>query len=324
MSVSVVMVSYHTGAVLERSIEAALASDLVADVVLVNNGNPDVVVEKLAAGAEEEPRLTLLTGHGNVGFASACNRGARAAKGDTLFFLNPDAVLEGSAVAELWHTGNDLDGEIWAVGPKLLNPDGTEQQGGRRDILTPWNAFVEASRLYKLAPNHPRFRRFNSHEEERLDKVTAVPCLSGAAFMVPRKAFDQIGGFDEGYFLHVEDIDFFLRLGQANGKIVYVPQAEVFHFKSTSRVDPLRIERLKKHSLNRYFARHYDGIYPKGFLTLLRGMLWLSFGFRVTTWRIRRWKRFIAFSLRNGYKATKRAARFNKRLDRLGRRPSAD
>ncbi len=325
MSVSVVMVSYHTGAVLERSIEAALASDLVTDVVLVDNGNPDVVVERLTAWAEKEPMLMLLTGHGNVGFASACNRGARAAKRETLFFLNPDAVLEENAVTELWQTGNALGGEIWATGPKLLNPDGTEQQGGRRDILTPWNAFVEASRLYKLAPNHPRFRRFNSHEEERLDEVTTVPCLSGAAFMVPRKAFDRIEGFDEGYFLHVEDIDFFLRLGQADGRILYVPQAEVYHFKSSSRVDPLRIERLKKQSLNRYFARHYSGgIYPKGFLTLLRGMLWLSFGFRVTTWRLRRWSRFASFSLRNGYTATKRAARFNKRLDRLGRRPSAD
>ncbi|MEM6746414.1 MAG: glycosyltransferase family 2 protein [Pseudomonadota bacterium] len=324
MSISIIMVSYHTGPVLRRSVEAALASSAVGEVILVDNGNPDLVVEDLKAWSAEEPRLALLSGHGNIGFAAACNRGAAVAQGDRLFFLNPDAVLAEDAVEELQRVADEQQGPLWAVGPKLLNPDGSEQQGGRREILTPWNAFVEASRLYKLAPRHPRFQRFNSHEAERLDDVTAVPCLSGAAFMVPREAYDALGGFDAGYFLHVEDIDFFLRLGEAKGRILYVPQAEVHHFKSSSRIDPLHIERLKKQSLNRYFARHYIGIYPKGFLTLLRGMLWLSFGFRVTTFRLRRWRRFALFSLRNGVTATKRAARFNKRLGRLGKRPSAE
>ncbi|MEO1658866.1 MAG: glycosyltransferase family 2 protein [Pseudomonadota bacterium] len=324
MTVSVVMVSYHTGPVLSRSIEAALASNDVTDVILVDNGNPEAVVQELEAWSSGEPRLSLLSGHGNIGFAAACNRGAEAASGAYLFFLNPDAVLGEAAVAELLRVGEKEAGSLWAVGPKLLNPDGTEQQGGRREILTPLNAFVEATRLYKIAPKHPRFKRLNSHEAEQLTKVTPVPCLSGAAFMVPREAFDAIDGFDEGYFLHVEDIDFFLRLENAGGRSLYVPQAEVFHYKSSSRVDPLRIERLKKQSLNRYFARHYTGFYPKGFLTLLRGMLWFSFGFRATVWRARRWTRFAMFSLRNGFGATKRAARFTKRLNRLGKRPSVE
>ncbi|MEO1042097.1 MAG: glycosyltransferase family 2 protein [Pseudomonadota bacterium] len=324
MTVSVIMVSYFTGPVLVRSVEAALAAPLVVDVVLVDNGNPSAVVHQLKEWSEREPRLTLLSGHGNIGFAAASNQGAKASIGETLLFLNPDAVLGHDAVEQLLKVGQATGGRLWSVGPRLVNPDGTEQQGGRRDILTPWNAFVEASRLYKLAPNHPRFRRFNSHEAEQLKSVTTVPCLSGAAFMVPRPAFQTIDGFDEGYFLHVEDIDFFLRFGQAGGRVLYAPQAEVTHYKSSSRVDPLRIERLKKQSLNRYFALHYTGIYPRGFLTLLRGMLWLSFGFRFTLWRAKRWSRFAIFSLRNGLTAARRAARFNKRLGRLGKRSSAD
>ncbi|MEM7740722.1 MAG: glycosyltransferase family 2 protein [Pseudomonadota bacterium] len=324
MSVSVIMVSYFTGPVLVRSVEAALSSPLVADVVLVDNGNPDGVVDQLKDWSKREPRLTLLSGHGNIGFAAGSNRGAEAATGQTFLFLNPDAVLGQGAVDLLVDVGEASSRQLWSVGPRLVNPDGTEQQGGRRDILTPWNAFVEASRLYKLAPNHPRFRRFNSHETEELTAVTAVPCLSGAAFMVPGQAFKAIGGFDEGYFLHVEDIDFFLRFEQAGGQAYYVPQAEVTHYKSSSRVDPLRIERLKKQSLNRYFARHYSGIYPRGFLTLLRAMLWLSFGFRFTLWRVRRLGRFAVFSCRNGLKAALRGARFSKRLGRLGKRSSID
>ena len=320
MTVSVIMVSYYTGPVLVRSIEAALVEPAVVEVILVDNGNPDPVRRELRAWSVREPRLKLVSGQGNIGFSAACNRGARAAKGDVLLFLNPDAVLGENAVSQLLETGQSIDRALWAVGPKLLNPDGSEQQGGRREMLTPWNAFVEATRLYKLAPRHPRFQRFNNHETEQLTERTAVPCLSGAAFMTPSSGFSAMGGFDEGYFLHVEDVDFFLRLGQSGGAIVYVPQAEVFHYKSSSRVDPLRIERLKKQSLNRYFALHYSDVYPPGFLTLLRGMLWLSFGFRLTIWRLRRGSRFAFFSLRNGLKAARRAARLNKRLDRLGKR----
>ncbi|MCQ8184280.1 glycosyltransferase [Parvularcula maris] len=278
--ISVIIVSYMTGGVLFSSIETALGQDGVGDVLLVDNGNPAMDEERLDALASAEERLTVLRGQGNVGFAAACNLGAAHARGRYCLFLNPDALLPEGAAVKLAEAGEGSGAEHWVTGPVLLNPDGTEQQGSRRQILTPWNAFVEATKLWKLAPQHPAFRRFNDHEAPPLQRSTVVPCLSGACFLVPRGTWDELGGMDQRFFLHVEDIDFFLRLNKLGGLAIAVPEVGVVHHKSSSQVDPLFVEKRKKQSMNLYFDTHFKGVYPKGFLSLLRGLLWTSFSFR--------------------------------------------
>lgn len=285
--ISVVIVSYRTGPILWESLKHALNAEGVGEVILVDNGNPDDVSQRLQEMVSQNARLTLITGHGNIGFAKACNLGASRARGEHLLFLNPDALLPTEGALDLLRAGLTYGGETWAAGPKLQNPDGSEQRGSRRAILTPWNAFIEAARLYKLMPNHPYFKRFNDHEATPVRKPTAVPCLSGAAFLVPRATWEELGGMDERFFLHVEDVDFFLRLSKIGGRAIYVPDAQVIHHKSSSEVDPLFIERRKKQSLNLYFATHFKDVYPPGFLTLLRAMLWASFAFRSVVFRVR-------------------------------------
>jgi hypothetical protein len=80
--------------------------------------------------------------------------------------------------------------------------------------------------------------------------------VSGAALMMSRRGFDQLGGFDEGYFLHVEDIDLCKRARDAGGAVVFEPRAVVHHAGSTSKVSRLKVERWKAAGLVRYFARH--------------------------------------------------------------------
>ncbi|NRA28834.1 MAG: glycosyltransferase family 2 protein [Parvularculaceae bacterium] len=287
--ISAIVVSYQTGAVLWDCLTSLIEAPEIGEVIVVDNGNPEHVSQGLFELAEEEHWVHLLAGHGNVGFAKGCNLGASKAMGTHLLFVNPDAILAPGAAHDLQQAGKASNAEHWAAGPKLTDPDGTEQRGSRRDILTPWNAFVEASRLYRLMPNHPRFKRFNDHEAAPITSTSPVPCLSGACFLVPRTTWDGLHGMDPRYFLHVEDVDFFLRLNKIGGLALYVPSVVVAHHKSSSQVDPLFVERRKKQSLNLYFATHFKDVYPPGFLTLLRAMLWTSFAFRSLTFRF--WKR---------------------------------
>ncbi|MEE4213376.1 MAG: glycosyltransferase family 2 protein [Parvularcula sp.] len=310
--IAVVMVSFHTGPVLWRSIEAALAQPEVSELALVDNGNPPDTIARLRELAAAHPKLTLLSGHGNVGFAAGCNLGVSATTADTLLFLNPDAVLPPGGASALAQEGAASDEDLWAAGPKLIGPDGAEQRGSRRAILTPWNAFVEAARLNRLMPNHPSVKRFNEHEMAAGSATMSVPCLSGACFCVPRRAFEAIGGFDHAFFLHVEDIDFFLRLARAGGRMLFVPSVEVVHFKSSSRVDPLRIERLKRQSLNLYFASHFKGYYPPGFLSVLRAMLWTAFFARALRHNVGRFGRGLRLTARRGPRALLRARRLQR------------
>src|SRR5690606_19327994 len=128
--------SYHTGPALWLAIHSALKQAALKELILVDNGNPPQVVEKIHA--LEDKRLVLLTGHGNVGFAKGCNLGAAAATGDYLLFLNPDCLLPDNALQEL-SAAYEQAGAMLA-GCLLKNPDGSEQRGGRREIITPLNA----------------------------------------------------------------------------------------------------------------------------------------------------------------------------------------
>ncbi len=207
-SVSVIIVSYWTGPLLVRSVFSALRQPEVAEVIVVNNGNWSGSMDRLTALAgDQADKLKIISGHGNVGYAGGCNIGARAATGKFLFILNPDAILPDNAVADMLSEAARLEGD-WLLGGKLINPDGTEQAGARRSPLTPWTAFVEIAKLYKFAPHHPYFRRFNRHEEPCPGETTMIPVISGACMLMKRETFFTIDGMDEDYFLHVEDVDF--------------------------------------------------------------------------------------------------------------------
>ena len=105
-----------------------------------------------------------------------------------------------------------------------------------------------------------------------------VDAVSGSSMMFRMSCFNEIGGMDERYFLHVEDIDLCLRFNKAGGEIYFNPNVEVTHFKSSSRVNSLRVEARKNASMIRYFRAHFSDPYPAAFLWLVAGAMWLSFG----------------------------------------------
>ncbi len=273
--VSAIVVSYFTGPLLARAIASLKNQDDVCEIIVVDNGNWEGAVAAAIEVNPGGPPASIISGHGNVGFATACNLGAKRAKGEYLLFLNPDAVMPTGGVARLIADGARLK-RPWLIGPKIINPDGSEQQGSRRMTLTPWRAFVEATRLYALAPRHPYFRRFNIHGDPCPDKVTALPVISGACFFLHREDYFSIGGMDERYFLHVEDVDFCLRFGEAGG-VYFDPHVSIPHHKSSSRVSAIRVERRKTASVIRYFNTHFSDPYPAPFLWLTAGVLWATF-----------------------------------------------
>ena len=256
--VSVVMVSYWTGPVLRASVEAVLAPDQegVIELVLVDNGNPSEITAALAHRAETEPRLVLISGHGNVGFARGCNIGARRAKGRHLLLLNPDCCLAPGAVPALLAEGAAL-GESWMLGCRVLNPDGSDQRGSRRALLTPLTAAVEALRLYRLAPVLFSRYRLNLHDSPLPARTACVQAITGACMMLPAATFRAVGSLNEGYFLHVEDLDLCCRMHRAGIPVYFAPHVEAVHHAGSSRADPTRVEWHKTRGFLRYFCLYF-------------------------------------------------------------------
>ncbi len=267
-SVSIVMVTYYTGPVLFEAIEAVLSQDGLRELILVDNGNPPEVVAQIERRATKDDRLIRLGEHGNIGFAAACNLGAKSARSEYLLLINPDCILAPGGLRNLLAEGIRRP-RPWMLGGRLMNPDGTEQRGSRREILTPWIAFVEIFHLDRLAPNHPYFKRLNLHTSLVPRETTAVPVISGACMMLPQEDYWALGGMDEAYFLHVEDIDFCLRFRRGGGEIFFVPHVAVLHLRSTSVASLFFIEWHKTRGFIRYFRKNFSGIYPPLFLPLV-------------------------------------------------------
>ncbi len=225
--VSVVMVVYMTGDALQESVACVLADPMVDEFIIVDNGSSCTEALGLNGLAERDRRVVLIQGQGNVGFARGANLGARRASGDVLVFLNPDAFLQPGCLDELVRAIDNKPVPC-IVGGRVLNADRTEQRGARRGDITPMSALMSLS---QLARRVPAWRRYEVHWESEAppEDVAAVPTISGACFCMRREDFDAVAGFDEGYFLHVEDVDLCWRVRQAGGVVLFQPKAEVVH-----------------------------------------------------------------------------------------------
>ncbi len=278
------MVSYQTGPVLFESIEAVLAANQrgVDEVILVNNGNPDSVAAALTRMSAVEPRLKIVSGQGNVGFARGCNIGAAESKSRYLLLLNPDCRLAPSAVPSLLTEASTL-GDDWLLGCRLTDAAGREQRATRRAFLTPRTALVEALRLDRFAP----FRPLNLHREPLPERTTRVPVISGACMMLPTSTYRSVSGMDEGYFLHVDDLDFCLRLHRVGIPVYFTPHVTAIHHGGTSSANPVWVEWCKTRGFLRYFRRHFFGPWflPVAIATLIR------FGLKAASVSMRRSRR---------------------------------
>ena len=283
--VSVVMVVYMTGEALAQSLTCVLAESDVDELVIVDNGSTLVEAARLRGFAERDGRVVLVTGHGNVGFARGANLGARRARGDILLFLNPDAFLQPGCVTELVRAiaGRPTPS---IVGGRVLNVDRTEQRGARRGDITPISALMSLSHLARRVP---AWRRYEVHWEKDAspEGVTAVPTISGACVCMRRTDFDAVQGFDEGYFLHVEDVDLCWRVRQAGGSVLFQPKAEVVHLGHTSHASPIKVEFHKGVGLARYFRKRAQTVSQTVTAWLLSPVIVCTAVVRPVMWRVR-------------------------------------
>jgi GT2 family glycosyltransferase len=253
---SLVMVVYMTGPALMESVRHVLAEPQVEEFIIVDNGSSLADAAWLRELARREPRVRLLQGLGNIGFARAANLGAAAAKGEALVFLNPDAFLTPGAITALQDAARDRPSPC-IIGARVFNTDGTEQRGARRGEITPVTTLLTLS---KLSATLPPLRRFEIHREGEPPPPYPVdtPTISGACFYMSASDFHVLGGFDEGYFLHVEDIDLCWRARKLGGSVLFQPHARIVHVGSTSKENPLIIEWHKGKGLVRYFLKRAD------------------------------------------------------------------
>jgi hypothetical protein len=275
-AVSAVIVNHNACALLIDSVRAALAQ--AEQVIVVDNASIDASMDLLATQFSAEPRLVMLCETKNLGFAAGCNLGVGLASQTHLLFLNPDCILGVGSLRRMVEV-LDSDSSVGMVGGLLTNVDGSEQGGGRRAVPTPWRSFVRAFGLVRLSNRWPRlFFDFHLHKQPLPDAPIDVEALSGALMLVRRAAIDDVGLWDEGYFLHCEDLDWCMRFRQRGWRILFVPDAPVLHYHGhCSRARPFFVEWHKHKGMVRFYHKFFRHQYPGMLMWLVNVGVWLRF-----------------------------------------------
>ena len=241
--VSVVVVTWNSLPTLER----CLGSVAGHETIVVDNGSSDGTPEFVA---QRFPEVRLIEQE-NRGMGAGNNAGMRASSSRYTLLLNADAWVLGDGLAALVAAA-EAHPRAAVVGPRLLNPDGTLQRSVRGDP-TPWRLATEYLFLRKLAPRS-RFLNAFYGAGFAYDREVEVESLYGAALLVRRAAADEVGLFDEEFFMFSEETDWLYRFRKAGWKVRFTPSAEVVHLGGAAHGGRLYVENLR--GILRFLAKH--------------------------------------------------------------------
>ncbi|MHB1782481.1 MAG: glycosyltransferase family 2 protein [Acidimicrobiales bacterium] len=251
-AIQAIVVNYNAGQALLDCV-ASLWSEGVDRLLVVDNGSTDGSIAQLAS---EDRDVQIVSSGRNVGFGGGVNYGAGRSAGELLLVCNPDIVLRPGALGALTRR-IEADPSLGLVGPALVAPDGSERTSGR--------AFptLRRSGLHALvglaAPGSARSTRYRA--ASRAGAATGiVDWVTGACLLVRREAFDAVGGFDERYFMYVEEVDLCWRLARAGWRTGYEAGAVVVHLAGVSTAaHPYRMVTAHHVSLWRFAWRTAKG-----------------------------------------------------------------
>jgi hypothetical protein len=231
-----------------------------SEIIIVDNNSDD---DSIAVARDIYPGVKTIENSKNLGFASACNQGAAVARHELLLFINPDLELDADAIGTLreFMCNNSRAG---AVTGRLRFPDGNFQPNCRE---FPNRSNIFLSRGGILARIIGENRKYTLGDSKT---VMSVPALAGAFLMIRRELFLSVSGFDERFFMYMEDTDLCLRLNGLGYFNFFVPDAgAIHHWGGGSRVGQLRRNCWHHRSVYIYFAKHIRGIYSVLILPLL-------------------------------------------------------
>jgi len=282
IDISVSIVSYNTCELLRaclRSLEA-LRQEVGLEIIVTDNGSTDGSVAMVRA---EFPDVVQIEAGENLGYGRANNRGLENAAGRFFFVLNSDTEIEPGALRALVNF-MDTHPKAGGVTAQLILPDGSIQPSCATDPNL-MKVFWEQTYLDRLFPNNKVTGGYTmtywNYDDER-----EVLQVAGAALLVRREAWEQVGGFDPAFFMYFEDTDLCLRLRQAGWSIWFTPTSRVHHHVGASSNKDWQLRARMIASLN--WSRYYFFTKRRGVLQgwMLKKLVVMGATLRLLTWSL--------------------------------------
>ena len=219
-TLDIVIVNWNSGTYLAECVNSMsrLECDVCAiqSISVIDNASTDGSANVTTVGLP----LQVVRNGANVGFGAACNMGARRGRAELILFLNPDTRLERDSIAaSVAHLRDD----VWVVGAQLIDDDGQVQRTCSRAATGP-RMIAHALGIDRLVPSAGYVMSEWAHDTTRF-----VDHVIGAFYLIRRDVFERLGGFDERFFVYLEDLDLSMRVRDAGGKCLYVADATVNH-----------------------------------------------------------------------------------------------
>lgn len=273
--VSIIYVNYKTGELILDSIRSVKeqSRDISFEIIVVDNCSGDGSAERIKEGC---PEATLIQAPQNLGFGRANNLGIEAAKGEVVFFLNPDTLLTNNAIKILY---DYLKGhkKVGACGGNLVDMNFSPVNSYGRRFPSLWEEFLSIFYLKPLLWHNSRSASYNY-----TGKPMGVASIVGAGLMVKRSVLDQVGYFSPDFFMNFEETELCLRIKKAGYLVMSVPEARIIHLEGQSSY--INASRMQRYFEGQYvfFGKRYG---PRG-VKLLYALIALKCGLRQWQFRI--------------------------------------
>ncbi|MBQ4367509.1 MAG: glycosyltransferase family 2 protein, partial [Muribaculaceae bacterium] len=254
MEVTVVIVNYRVKFFLEQTLRSVMEAleGLQSEVIVVDNHSGD---DSIAFQRQRFPGVTFIENPENVGFARANNQAIMQAQGKFTLILNPDTIITRDCITQglAWMRDHERCG---AIGVRMVDGNGVFLPESKRSFPTPWVSFCK---IFGLSALFPRSRWFAKYHLRYLDdrQPHAIDILAGAYMLCRTALLQQVGGFDEDFFMYGEDIDLSFRLVQAGYENWYLP-VEMIHYKGEStKKDSMRYVRVFYEAMLIFYRKHF-------------------------------------------------------------------
>ena len=284
-SISVIIVNYNVRFFLEQCIYSIKQASHKwnVEIFVVDNQSTDDSVSMIQ---NLFPEIHLIVNQENVGFSKANNQALKLAKGQYVLFLNPDTLISEDTLKVCFDFMNKQP-IAGACGVRHLSGSGNYLPESKRGLPSPWVSFCKMSGLCYF---FPKSKKFAGYYLGHLDanRTQEIEVLSGAFMFVRKSVLDQIGGFDERFFMYGEDIDLSYRITQSGNTIHYLPQSSIIHYKGESTKKQSRKYVKVFYTAMALFAeKHFSKAYAKSFyfpiqlaIVLKMILLFLKKGFK--------------------------------------------
>lgn len=284
MLLSVIIVNYNVKYFLEQclcSVRKAMESvrpdeqngrDGI-EVIVIDNKSTDGSLEYLTP---RFPFVRFISNTDNTGYAKANNQGLREAKGKYVLFLNPDTILP-EDIFDKAITFFEQHPDAGALGVHMVDGSGRFLKESKRGLPTAWASWCKMSGLTTMFPSSKLFAGYYmGHLNESVTQEVEV--LAGAFLMARRDVLQQLGGFDERFFMYAEDIDLSYRIMQAGYKNYYFADVTIIHFKGESTRKDAKYVKLFYKAMHQFVEKHYRGAGGKIMSVMLNAAIRLRTG----------------------------------------------